>query len=49
MQKIKNRENEASFPKTETSQEISEIFANYIIRGELYGFSFKIMSKSERS
>ena len=31
--KEKNRENEASFPKTEKSQEISEIFINYVIRG----------------
>ena len=30
--KEKNRENEASFLETEDSPEISEIFANYIIR-----------------
>ena len=39
--KEKNRENEASFPKTEKSQEISERFANYVIGGVIIGIFFQ--------
>ena len=39
--KRKNRENEASFPKTEDSPEISERFSNYIISGNYPNFLSK--------